>query len=190
GRWFARAARVRPGLMEHTGRLERARLAGSALLRVVADDDPTRPRREPDKLVVILLAEAHRDRRDARHAGLHRADRVGDALADEQLAAFTRRVLAEEVVVADLGRDVAVLLTVRQQLLVLGLLPRVDGRVLGPPRDEVDDAIRSPVWQHQPPAKELAHFAAGEHEQARSQRILAARAAGLGQVLEEVAAAP
>lgn len=101
-----------------------------------------------------------------------------------------RARLAEEVVVADLGRDVAVLLTVRQQLLVLRLLPGVVGRAVGAPRDEVDDAVGAPVGQDQPPAEELAHLATSEHEEARRQRLLAARAAGLGEVLEQVTAAP
>ena len=177
--------------MQRLGGLDGAGLASTVLLGVVADDDPGAPSRERDELPMVLLAEANGDWRDARHTGLRGTDAVGDALGDQKLVGPANGILVVEGLVDDVARNVGVPVRAREQLLVLGLLPRLLASVLGGAGDEVDDPPMPPVREHQPVAKEVLDAAALEaHEETGGERLLFGRAQQLGQVLVEVPVGP
>ncbi len=172
-----RDANITAGGMQGLGGLEGPGLAGTAVLGVVADDHARALGCDRDELLVILFAEANGDRGDARHAGLLGTEAVGDTLGDEQLVGAADRVLVVEGLVGDMHRDVGVPVGMGQQLLVLGLLPRLLAGVLGGAGDEVDHATVPPVREHQPVAKEVLDASALEaHKQTGGQGLVLGRA--------------
>ena len=149
----------------------RAVAARTALLRVVADDDLVDPARQLEELREVGGAESSRARGHARDAELLGADAVGEPLGDQQLLGPSSRVLVEERVVPDRVGDVRKGGRSPRQLLVLRLLPRLVGRLVGLPGGQVADRAPRPVDEDQPSDEQIDDAPIVELlEEARHQR--------------------
>ena len=176
---------------ERGGRFPGSGLACTVFLGVVADDDAPRMAGEIEEMRRILFAKARGHRGDAGHAGLASADAVGDPLCDEQFLRPASRVLVVEGVVADGGRDVQVPVRTREELFVLGLLPRLVPGKLGGPGDEVDHLAALPVGKHQAVPEEVLDAPARDHdEEPGLERLGPAHPQGLGEVTEQCTVRP